>query len=798
MREGAKKLPGYQSGEYKNLKDVSRMSTANDQQEAHLVGWKEELREEAEARREEARIQEQNAEIFRQIEAGEYKLPDASVVIGSEKANLNDAVKRARENPDSDKDKRALRRAIEMFSGHIVKVKEAWKNWIETPEEDELDGMELDEGRAKIFIKQYDTYLSDLDDPEAEENIGKKELVINSVGVGVKEHGEPDSAAKRLDVVTVNDIDYHIPPENHIGTGGFGEVSEGDVLLEVGDELSNGRIMNSVGITAKDLDSTVIKVIRYPEEANQEESNRVRDAALAREMVGNEMAGQLVGVTKYRDGKGREAAVIALEKAEGKDMKKVMMEHRKFLRSPEGRLVTGRAMLSVIDDLMPIHDAGFAHKDIKPANIIVDFQNGTARLVDHGLVKSVAESRIEGDSEKTEGTQAYQDPEAWDPGVDRRSSDIYALGLSFAEMFQDYMQHYGNVDNAGESDADAESNGDQKLGIFALLAKQMAGEYVESDNLDDDTEREKFFATLETQPERDLAQLLYDMVRPHDSVADRKNAWAESEVTDLGVVRARLEKILENMEVIVKARILSKNILEGNGPASLTADDVAILEEAIESNDVRTIEAMTSGVNKLYSENSTPRVEQLKLLDEKLASLKTKFYKFTENNEDAIKSLGLDDEIDNANVLFMAYGFAMDESHAQKALELNKEIESLYGMIRSRVTQQKERSDVYRKSVDTYEDELNELLKGVDTSKEVLSVERMIGEIRSAFKEVRLFEAAGDIDSSNKKKEEIEEAMRDVALRIGRPMKKVFRKAEDGEYKTMREGEFEDADQPAA
>ncbi|MDF1738380.1 MAG: bifunctional serine/threonine-protein kinase/formylglycine-generating enzyme family protein [Verrucomicrobiales bacterium] len=104
--------------------------------------------------------------------------------------------------------------------------------------------------------------------------------------------------------------------------------------------------------------------------------------------------------------------------------------------------LTAEETLSIVpqicDALQVAHDLGITHRDVKPANMLLDSQ-GQVRVADFGVAKIV-------DNEDdlmtgltltgtTMGTPHYMAPEQWDAPekVDHRS-DIYSLGVIFYQM----------------------------------------------------------------------------------------------------------------------------------------------------------------------------------------------------------------------------------------------------------------------------------------------------------------------------------------------------------------------------
>ncbi len=87
--------------------------------------------------------------------------------------------------------------------------------------------------------------------------------------------------------------------------------------------------------------------------------------------------------------------------------------------------------------LRRVHERGLVHKDIKPANILVDAANGGVWLTGFGIASRLPrEHQAPAPPEVIAGTLAYMAPEQtgrMNRSVDSRS-DLYALGVTFYEM----------------------------------------------------------------------------------------------------------------------------------------------------------------------------------------------------------------------------------------------------------------------------------------------------------------------------------------------------------------------------
>ena len=133
-----------------------------------------------------------------------------------------------------------------------------------------------------------------------------------------------------------------------------------------------------------------------------------------------------------RDG-GR--AMLVLEDPGGEPLDLLLgapMEVGHFLR-----LATGIAMA-----LGKLHQRGLVHKDIKPANILVNCTDERVRLTGFGIASRLSRERQTPDPPETiTGTLAYMAPEQtgrMNRSIDCRS-DLYALGVTFYQMLTGAM-----------------------------------------------------------------------------------------------------------------------------------------------------------------------------------------------------------------------------------------------------------------------------------------------------------------------------------------------------------------------
>lgn len=103
-----------------------------------------------------------------------------------------------------------------------------------------------------------------------------------------------------------------------------------------------------------------------------------------------------------------------------------------LLRNGQGGILdtfrTWKILLELSLGLQHIHDAGFIHLDLKPANVLITFE-GVLKIADFGMAtRWPATSGIEG-----EGDRQYLGPEVLEDRQFDKPADIFALGLIMVE-----------------------------------------------------------------------------------------------------------------------------------------------------------------------------------------------------------------------------------------------------------------------------------------------------------------------------------------------------------------------------
>src|SRR2546426_4906833 len=96
-----------------------------------------------------------------------------------------------------------------------------------------------------------------------------------------------------------------------------------------------------------------------------------------------------------------------------------------------------RLAVALSGALNQLHGRGLIHKDIKPANVLVDTATGRVRLTGFGISSRIPRERQPPEPpELIAGTLAYMAPEQTgrvNRSIDSRS-DLYSLGVTFYEM----------------------------------------------------------------------------------------------------------------------------------------------------------------------------------------------------------------------------------------------------------------------------------------------------------------------------------------------------------------------------
>ncbi|NLG21484.1 MAG: Stk1 family PASTA domain-containing Ser/Thr kinase [Actinomycetales bacterium] len=133
-------------------------------------------------------------------------------------------------------------------------------------------------------------------------------------------------------------------------------------------------------------------------------------------------------VSVFDQGEDGDLVFLAMELVEGRTLREVINEHGAH---------SVREAVAYIDPVLQAlaaaHEAGLAHRDVKPENVLIR-DDGTVKVADFGLARAVSAATSSHSSELVWGTAAYLAPEQVERGRTDERSDIYSVGLLFYEL----------------------------------------------------------------------------------------------------------------------------------------------------------------------------------------------------------------------------------------------------------------------------------------------------------------------------------------------------------------------------
>ncbi|ODV88645.1 hypothetical protein CANCADRAFT_26922 [Tortispora caseinolytica NRRL Y-17796] len=118
---------------------------------------------------------------------------------------------------------------------------------------------------------------------------------------------------------------------------------------------------------------------------------------------------------------------VLMEYCENGTLDVFLQDHGRVRRLDEWRV--WKILVELALGLRFIHDSGYVHLDMKPANVLITFE-GTLKISDFGMA---AKLPITGDMEDREGDREYIAPEVLSKQQYGKPADIFSLGLMMLE-----------------------------------------------------------------------------------------------------------------------------------------------------------------------------------------------------------------------------------------------------------------------------------------------------------------------------------------------------------------------------
>jgi serine/threonine-protein kinase len=164
------------------------------------------------------------------------------------------------------------------------------------------------------------------------------------------------------------------------------------------------------------------------------------DAEFVRRFIGEARSAARLSspnvVAIFDQGSDKRLHYIAMEYVPGRTLRQLLNER--------GRLSVREAldiMAGVLAGLATAHEAGLAHRDVKPENVLLT-TSGVAKVADFGLARSVA-GAVETKGGMIIGTAAYLAPEQISGGTSDARTDVYAAGIMLFELLAGLQPHTG-------------------------------------------------------------------------------------------------------------------------------------------------------------------------------------------------------------------------------------------------------------------------------------------------------------------------------------------------------------------
>ena len=178
-----------------------------------------------------------------------------------------------------------------------------------------------------------------------------------------------------------------------------------------------------------------VKVLKEPLAADQEFVERFRIEARAAASLNHPSI-----VAVYDRGRAGESLYIVMEFVDGESLKQRVRR--------EGRLAADDAAgmaLAVLNALRVAHEAHIVHRDITPANVLID-KDGGVKVTDFGIARMPDSALTR--SGALLGTSSYLSPEQAQGRPADERSDLYSLGVVLYQMLTGRLPFRGDSEVA--------------------------------------------------------------------------------------------------------------------------------------------------------------------------------------------------------------------------------------------------------------------------------------------------------------------------------------------------------------
>jgi len=200
----------------------------------------------------------------------------------------------------------------------------------------------------------------------------------------------------------------------------------------VGSRIARGGMATVYVGTDTRLDRMVAIKIAHPELSD--------DSDFVRRFIGEARSAARLSspnvVAIYDQGTDERLHYIAMEYVPGRTLRELLTERGRLGVRDSLDIMTG-----VLSGLAAAHQAGLAHRDVKPENVLLT-ANGGVKVADFGLARSVA-GAIQTKGGMLIGTAAYLAPEQVTGGISDARTDVYAAGVMLFEMLTGSQPHAG-------------------------------------------------------------------------------------------------------------------------------------------------------------------------------------------------------------------------------------------------------------------------------------------------------------------------------------------------------------------